>query len=58
MEPFYVIFQFDSLFQLLSGITLAFLIISLFSYLRLNKIQREKILKMDKIIKELENYKN
>lgn len=57
MEPIYVIFQFDSLFQLLSGITLAFLIISLFSYLRLNKIQREKIFKMDKIIKELENYK-
>ena len=60
MEPHFIVFYFDSILQILSGILLILLITSYIGYLRLCKQQKEKLAHLEKLIVEIEqsHYKN
>lgn len=55
MDPYIIVIQFESLFKVLSGITLLLLIISYFSYLKVNRKLKERIVKLDQLINQYEN---
>lgn len=54
LETYLIVFQFNSIIQILSLVALILLIISIVSFLVINKKQKDKLVRLDELIKYIE----